>query len=380
MALRYKVISADDHVVEPPDLWTERLPKRKWGDRIPHIVKQADGTERWMIDGQVREDRRLAATGALSPADRSDEPQSWSQVPKASYDPAERLKSMDQDGVDVQVLYPSATGDGGEALTAIKDAGLQLACVQAYNDWLIDVWASASDRFVPQCLVPLSSGEAAAKEAERALAKGHRGVVMTPLTWRANPDLPHLSERHWYPLWKTVEDAGVPLGWHAGIDPRTLLPFGASQSPPVVNALDSTRRALSNSGVIANFIYSGIPESFPALKVVFAATPVVWLPFQLDMADFQWRSSLMNTEGMNTLPRETFQRQCYVTNWFDSVGIQLRSYVGVDNILWQSEFPRETSTFPDSAALIGRNFEGVPEEERDRILFANTARLYKIPV
>ncbi|MEE9284373.1 MAG: amidohydrolase, partial [Dehalococcoidia bacterium] len=130
MGLRFNVISVDDHVQEPPDLWTQRLSQRRWGDRVPHVARQPDGTERWVIDGRVKADRCLAWTGALSP-DRSDEPQTWGQVPRASYDPAERLKAMDEDQVDVQVLYPGAAGFGGEVLGGIGDPALEIACVQA---------------------------------------------------------------------------------------------------------------------------------------------------------------------------------------------------------------------------------------------------------
>src|SRR5215471_10966248 len=112
VALRFGVISADDHVVELPDLWTRCTSQAKWGDRIPHVATQADGTERWLMDGQVRASTSLAPTGALS-KDRGLEPQIWKEVPKSAYDPPARLASMDSDSIDCSVLYPSAAGVSG---------------------------------------------------------------------------------------------------------------------------------------------------------------------------------------------------------------------------------------------------------------------------
>ena len=129
MALRFGVISVDDHVVEPPDLWTRRMSRAKWGDRVPHIAEQPSGTERWVIDGQVRESTSLAATGALS-RDRGLEPQTWSEVPQSAYDPHARLAAMDSDGVDYSVLYPSAAGASGEVICAVKDLDLQAECAR----------------------------------------------------------------------------------------------------------------------------------------------------------------------------------------------------------------------------------------------------------
>jgi hypothetical protein len=133
-------ISVDDHVQEPPDLWTSRLSKKKWGDRIPHLEKAKDGGEQWVADGQVLLGGRIAKVGALM-ADRNDEPASWDQVPEEAYLPERRLTAMDSAGEDYAVLYPTVAGQAGEAFGRLTDPELEIACVQAYNDWLLDEWA-----------------------------------------------------------------------------------------------------------------------------------------------------------------------------------------------------------------------------------------------
>ncbi|MEA2639389.1 MAG: hypothetical protein QOF51_783, partial [Chloroflexota bacterium] len=150
--LKYGLVSADDHVLEPPDLWTARLGSR-FRDRAPHLERAADGTEHWVVDGQVLLGGRVAEVGALM-ADRNHEPTRWDEVPAAAYVPSERLKAMDAAGVDYSALYPTVAGRAGQAFGHLADPELELACVQAYNDWLIGEWASASPRFIPQCIAP----------------------------------------------------------------------------------------------------------------------------------------------------------------------------------------------------------------------------------
>ena len=109
MQLKYGFISVDDHVQEPPNLWTDRLSKSRWGERIPHLERTKDGADRWVVDGKVLLGGVAARAGALMP-DRNVEPSRWDQVPAAAYSPAERLKAMDSAGVDYYVLYPTGAG------------------------------------------------------------------------------------------------------------------------------------------------------------------------------------------------------------------------------------------------------------------------------
>src|SRR6266581_2681194 len=169
------LISVDDHVQEPPDLWTRRLSKQRWGDRIPHVEPSTDGTDRWLIDGEVAHGG-IAQAGAFM-SNRNHKPPRWEDVPPAAYVPAERLQVMDAAGIDYSVLYPTVAGIAGQAFGRLNDLELELACVQAYNDWLIEEWAATSPRFVPQCIVPIGAPEATVKEIRRAVAMGHRGVV-----------------------------------------------------------------------------------------------------------------------------------------------------------------------------------------------------------
>src|SRR5437899_658832 len=170
MKLTHGLISVDDHVQEHPEVWTSRMSRAKWGDRIPHLERDGDGSEHWLVDGRRLPFAGVASAGAAA-ADPARVIDRWADVPEAAYLPARRLEAMDADGVDYSVLYPTIAGVGGETFGRLIDPELELACVQAYNDWIVEEWVAASDRFIPQCLVPLFPAEAAVAEIKRAVAK-----------------------------------------------------------------------------------------------------------------------------------------------------------------------------------------------------------------
>jgi predicted TIM-barrel fold metal-dependent hydrolase len=376
MELKYGFISADDHVQEHPEVWTRRMSKAKWDGRIPHIERQADGTERWVVDGKTIDLGGVAIAGAAMP-DRAREPQRWDEVPGIACTPKERLTAMDVDGVDYSVLYPSVAGRAGETFGRLTDPEFELACVQAYNDWLIDEWASASPRFIPQCIVPLSPIEATVAEIRRAVGRGHRGVVMpaVPMMLR---ELPHINEPVYDPVWATCQELGVPVCFHAGASRDIQFPPYVGFTPEVAAAMEAITRPVSSVLVVANFLYSRILDRFPQLKVVFAETSLAWGAYELELADHQFERQRLHTEGYDKLPSELFRRQCHFVGWFDTTGPRTRYHIGLDNLLWSTNFPQATSTWPESRRAIARCFDGMAENERRQVLVGNAARLYRM--
>jgi predicted TIM-barrel fold metal-dependent hydrolase len=376
MELKYGFVSVDDHVSEPPDLWTSRLSKDKWGERIPHVERKSDGSERWLIDGQPLGVGGVALAGAAMP-DRVQEPQRWEDVPRVAWSPSERLKAMDVDGVDYSVLYPTIAGIAGETFGRITDPDLELACVQAYNDWLIDEWASTSSRFVPQCILPLAPIDAAATELKRAIARGHRGLVYpaAPMMIR---DVPHINEPDYDPIWAACQDLEIPVCFHAGATKAIQFPAYEGFSPGLAAAMEAITRPASSVLVVANFLYSRILTRFPDLKIVFAESSLAWGAYELELADHQFERQRLHTEGYELTPSELFRRQCYYTGWFDQTGIDTRRYIGVDNILWSTGFPLATSTWPNSREYIDRCFAHAPDRERRQMLSGNAAKLYHL--
>lgn len=376
MDLGYAMISADDHVQEHPSVWTSRLSKQKFGDRIPHVEPQPDGTERWLVDGRPLPLAGVATAGALL-ADRTKEPQRWSEVPAEAYQPAARRRAMDADGVESSVLYPTVAGLAGEVFGRLADAELELACVQAYNDWLIEEWAVDSPRFIPQCIVPLSSVNATVGEIRRAVAHGHRGVIFPSVPMELR-EAPHINGPDYDPVWSTCEELEVPICFHAGASSATQIPVYEGWSPVIAEAFRAITRPASSTAVVVNFLISQILVRHPALRVVFSESSLGWGACLLEFTDHQAEEDGLALEGFKLRPSEMFQRQCYLTGWYDRAAIQTRRFIGVENILWSTNFPLATSTWPRSRDVVDQSFVNVPEGERRQILRGNAAKLYRI--
>jgi predicted TIM-barrel fold metal-dependent hydrolase len=367
-----RFISAVDHVVEHPEVWTQRLSKSRWGDRIPHIEHSSHEGDSWVVDGRRSPLSECAQVGAVM-TDRADAPKHWEDVPQSAYLPAARLRAMDTDGVACSVLYPTLAGFSGEKFGALADPELALACVQAYNDWLAQEWAGASDRFIPQCLSPIWPVGAAVAEIERSVRKGHRGVVFPAVPMHLL-DVPHINGPEYDRIWATCQDLDVPLCFHAGSSTKLQFPVAPALSPELTAAMQAVTRAASAVFDLVNVLFSRILLRFPRLKVVFAESTIGWGTFLLEYADHQYEQDHCDYE---LKPSEMFRRQCYLTAWYDPAKINAR-HIGTDRIMWATNFPTANSTWPESQTFIEKSMAGMNEDERKQILWENAAKLYKL--
>ena len=376
MELKYGFISADDHVQEHPEVWTSRMSKQKWRDRIPHMETQDNGAQHWVIDNAplVLTGTAIAnaktANGALGPT-------RWDELPRAAYNANERLKVMDADGVDYSILYPIVAGLAGERFGKVTDADLELACVQAYNDWLIEEWGSVSSRFVPQCIVPIWPMERTVAEIRRAVALGHKGVVY-PASPMELKDVPHINEPAYDPLWAVCAELEVPLCFHSGASPKIQMRAGEGFSAAAALAFGGIVRSVSSIAVLANFLFSRVLYRFPKLKVVFAESSLGWGAYEMEYADYQSAADGLQSEGYSLKPSELFQRQCFFTCWCDQRSLRVRKYPGSANILWSTHFPLEASTWPATRQRLDFAFADVPEQEKQQIQWQNAAKLYAL--
>jgi predicted TIM-barrel fold metal-dependent hydrolase len=365
----------DDHVQEPPDLWTSRLSRSQWGDRIPHLERADDGHERWVVDRQELLGGGVARAGAFMP-DRNREPTCWDDVPPVAYVPPERLKAMDAVGAAYSVLYPTVAGLAGEAFARLDDAALEQACVQAYNDWLIEEWGAASPRFIPQCIVPTWPTDATVSEIRRAVGLGHRGVVF-PAGVMDFRDVAHLADPDWGPVWSVCEELDVPLCLHAGSSPDLQYAPTAGLSPARAEALKAMTKPVSSAYVLNLFLFSRILMRHPRLKVVLAESALSWVTLDLEWSDHEADHDGLANEGYELTPSQLFRRQCYLNAWYDPVAPFIR-YIGAGNILWSANLPQATSTWPNTGDAIDRCFQGVSAEDRDQVLWKNAASLYRL--
>jgi predicted TIM-barrel fold metal-dependent hydrolase len=283
---------------------------------------------------------------------------------------------MDADRIDYSVLYPTVAGLAGEAFARLKDGELELACLQAYNDWLVEEWAAASDRFIPQCIVPIWPVEATIREIHRAIGKGHRGVIFPSLPMHLRP-VPHISGPEYDPLWTVCEELNVPICLHAGASPELQYHPHSGLASTLAGALDAVTRPVSSVFVISLLSFSRVLLRHPKLRLVLAESALSWGMVYMEWADHQFEHDGLAREGYDLKPSEMFRRGCYFTSWFDEIA-PFVNYVGAGRILWCTKFPLATSTWPRTQETIERCFQGVSPEVQQQVLFENAAKLYGI--
>jgi len=371
--MRIWPISADDHCWEKPDTFTSRVPAALRDDAL-HL-EVSDGEHYWFYNG-----KRLrnvgAGAGALLP-DRGPV-KFFEDAPAAAYDAVARLETMDADGVAAEVLYPQASGFGGGVFCATEgSAELRLASCRAYNDYLAEEWVAVSPRYVACALLPMWDVDLAVAEAERAASIGHRGVV-----WTSSPEaygFPHFNEPYWDPLWAACEQLRLPVCLHIGGSKlRIAEDMWSGYEGMTWLSVISTLAITGNVPAVVNLLFSGILERFPELVFYSVESGCGWVPYLLETCDHQFEAQQLWKHGLTMRPSEYFRRQVMVSFWFEESGVALRHMIGIDNMMWEADFPHPTSTYPNSRATILKCLDGVPEEEQQRLLQTNAERVFGI--
>lgn len=384
MDIRYGLISCDSHAQLDKDAWTSRMSKAKWGDRIPQVVEIKDEkhdhpVDRWKVNGKIWGHWVCNCPAAMEGGvERGYYPQRWEEVPPIVYDPAERLKALDEDRVDGEVLYPNTPVQNFGFLQ--DDPEYELACVQAHNDALAE-WREASDRYIPLALIPYLNGiEAVVIEVNRTAKRGHRGVIIVGEPSMTRKGLPCLNDPYWEPLWATCQDLEIPVHWHgsSGLASQLSLPPWKGFTRNEFHTMSTSRLCATPGQTIPNLIFSGILERYPRLKWACGETGSGWVSYVLEACDHEWERRHLWTEGLTTRPSEIFRRQIYVDFWYEKAGMELRHMIGVGNIMWESDYPHIAATYPKSWRFVEASLAGVPEEERKRLLYLNTVELYRL--
>lgn len=384
MELKYGCISADSHAAFANDDFTSRMSKKKWGDKIPQIIEfERDGEKRqgWSLygvkpGGQKGFQPTVCNCPALMGEPFPHWPKRWEEVPKMAYNPSERLKALDTDRIDAEVLFPNPPGGN---YYQFGDADYELDTLITYNDILAD-WTKVSDRYLPLISIPwLQSPKKIAKEIERSARNGHCGVN---LMGKPPKGLPHLADPHWYPVWDICNELGLPVHFHgsAGIGVGETAKSWEGYSDRQAHSASTSTSAVTPAQIVPQLIFTGVCERFPNLKVVFAEAGIGGLNYLINTCDHVWESQHLWTEGLTTRPSDVIRRQMYVNFWFEEEGIKLRNDIGIDNIMWESDFPHVAAYYPNSWDSINRVLKGIPENERRKMLYENAVRVYNLKV
>jgi|ERR1700728_2372684 len=377
------IIDADSHVTEPPGVWVDRLPS-KWKEIGPHVERDTDsGEDFWYLNGR-KTTLSIGATAAagFGSSDPKEHPLNFDGVLPAAWDPAARLEYLDSIGAWAQVIYPNVGGFGNQAFFQLDEPALRLACVAAYNDWLLE-WCSADPRrLIPVMALPFWDIEASIAEIERCAPLGHKGILFTGEPQRF--DMPYFADHRWNPLWSAVQASGLSLSFHLGsgdMDVHLKSGHSAVFGPRATSVVSATALFLNNAVQITDFIMSGVLPRFPGLKVVSVESGAGWVPFVLDTMDYNFKHYEVHREHpeFTDLPSTYFARQISVCYFFESFAPnKLVEAIGADNLLFETDFPHPVCLYGDVREVMEAGLVEQPLAVRHKLTWANAARLYGV--
>jgi predicted TIM-barrel fold metal-dependent hydrolase len=366
------LISVDDHVIEPPDLFVGHLAD-KYLDRAPKLVRNEEGSDVWTFGQVVMETAALNAVAGRPKEEYGMEPQSLDEVRPGCYDVHERVKDMDAGGVLASMNFPSFPTFTARVF-ATDDPNFSLALVRAYNDWHIDEWCGAyPGRFIPMAVPVIWDAELTAEEIRRVSAKGCHSLSFTE-----NPaalGYPSFHDEYWDPVWRACCDTDTVLSIHLGSSGRLSVP--AVDSPPDVMI---TLQPMNIQSAAADLLWSRVIKTFRDLRVALSEGGTGWIPYFLSRVDrtFEMHHFWTLQDFGGRLPSEVFREHfltCFIS---DPVGIELRDRIGIDNIAWEADYPHSDSMWPEAPEELHGEFErfGVPDADVAKLTHLNAMRWY----
>jgi len=376
------VIDVDTHITEPGDLWTSRLPA-KFKDQAPRIVRDPETSiETWRI-GDTQGFLPVGFTAVAGwPEPFPEAPRNMDEVPKAAYDASARIEYMDRVGIWSMALYPNVGGFGSQAFLSLKDPELMLACVRAYNDFLIDWISPDPRRFIPILATPFWDVEASVAEIERCARIGHQGVLFTGEP--QSHGMPILGSPHWNPLWSAAQACDLPVSFHIGAGtfddgytPERIETTGMGST----NGFAAISLFLDNGKQLTDLLFSGVLPRFPELKFLSVESGIGFIPFILEACDYTFEYGRVRSEKpeFKLKPSEYFARQVYGCYIFEEhAPRELMDAIGVDNILFETDYPHPVCLYDNVREKIDAALGDATPEAQRKVLFENAAKLYKI--
>jgi predicted TIM-barrel fold metal-dependent hydrolase len=357
----YHLISADSHINEPADLWVSRVPAR-YRDVVPR-VERFDQGDAWVIDGMPGPmPIGLNACAGQDPRLR----QNWvrfDEIRQGGWDPSVRVKEIDVAGVDAEVLYP--TPRVAQTIYACTDPERHLVQVQAYNDWLHEYASYDLERFRALPILPNRGVDQALAEIERVGERPSTGGFLIGAfpggTLQPRPEDD--------PVFAALDERDLTLNIHVALQ---------NTMPAMLNtlALPAAGRFTGATSQLIDLIFSGVFDKFPSLRLVFAEVDCGWLPYFKEQLDDGFQRYRFRFD-LRKLPSEYIEDHVYFTWVTDTYGIDNRDRIGVERMLWSSDYPHGNSNYPNAWSPTFAAMSGVPQHERDLMLVGNARRLYR---
>ncbi len=388
----YRYISADSHLEIDSKHWVVRVPE-KYRALAPRLVRQPDGSDAWTIGDKIT---RPAAAADLYGGKGRDNHVPFNgryEGTPGTGSAEQRVREQDQDGIDAEVLFPSQQG-GPKFWRRIDDNAAYKAIVRAYNGWLAEEYcAVAPDRLIGVGILPLGCGLGEIiEELEYCAAAGFKTVALQGFPGgKAYPS--DEDDRFWF----RAQELKMPVSVHVDLDragERNGPLFKYPQEPDeVMNKLthdlvDQVSRfgPVRGNGAVAavQWVLSGLFDRFPTLRIFFAENQIGWIPFFLQAADVRydrhhrWAERLLGLKPLNRPPSEYIREHCLWGFQYDRVGVELRHNIDVNHLMWGSDFPHQESDWPESLQVIDKNFAGIPDEEKHKMVCGNAMDFFRL--
>jgi predicted TIM-barrel fold metal-dependent hydrolase len=380
----HRIISVDDHVIEHPKVWLDRLPER-FKEAGPQIVESEQGHHLWRYEGKLFPNIGLNAVAGKEPKDFGMDPLRYDDMIPGCYNPADRVKDMDVDGVHAALCFPSFPGFGGGVFHAATDKELALLCVQAWNDFSVDEWSGyAPDRLVPLGILPTWDVELCVAEIRRIAGKGCRTV-----SFPDNPrplGLPSFHSSYWEPLWNVLEETDMPVCLHFGsggfVPGFSYSASGLLPDPGIPDAPFAVAIALFSTNLMwttVDLLFSGVLQAHPRLKFMLSEGGIGWLPYISERCDYTWeRHRYYQPIDFDARPSELLHKHFWGCFIDDRHGLKNRHDIGVDRLLIEIDYPHSDSMWPNSRKVIAETMLDVPDDECHRIVELNARELLKL--
>jgi predicted TIM-barrel fold metal-dependent hydrolase len=366
-----KAISVDDHIIEPPHLWRDRLPAR-YRPIGPRVVEVEDGTQRWVFEDQVVQVNR-GNTRTLPGFDSDPfSAQRFSEMRPGCYDPKARLQDMDTDGVWAQVAFPDFSRFAGHRFIDCKDRTLANLCIRAYNDFVLDEWTQTNpERLIPLGLMAVWDVEFSAAEIRRIAGRGARAIAFSE-----NPTslgLPSVYTDHWEPIWKAVDESDLAVCLHIGSSSKLIR--SSADAPPCTQL---SYVGANSMMACADWLFSGILERHPSIRVAFSEGGAGWVPYLLEQAERVFAQYREQQLRATRPPTEVFAEHMYVCFIEDDHAMASLGSIPEDNIMWESDYPHDSGLFPDSRRRLADTLQNVPDDVAAKIAAGNARRVFRI--
>jgi predicted TIM-barrel fold metal-dependent hydrolase len=389
-----KIISVDDHIVEPAHVWQRWLPQR-FRERGPRVERRGIGTMKhvgggtyeqtfdpdgpkadcWVYEDLVYINKRHVAAVGFDRDDMTMSPITYDEMRPGCYDPKARLEDMDVNWVEASLCFPTFPRFCGQTFSEGKDHELGLACVEAYNDWMVEEWCGDSGgRLIPLCLIPLWDADLAAAEVRRNAARGVHAVCFSEIP--SHLGLPSIHSGTWDPFFAACEESDTVVCMHIGSSSR--MPATSSDAPIAVAATLSFNNAMAS---MADFLFSGVLVRFPRLKLAYSEGQIGWIPYVLERADDVWEEHRAWAGVKDIVPEPPstyYRRQVYGCFFRDRHGIDSLAAVGEDRITFETDYPHTDSTWPHTKKVAEELLAGLDDDVVYKILRGNAIEMLSL--